>query len=275
MYHRTIDSTNWIENHKISLEALAKQAPSTLAVRGASHLTDKYAPISTIDVVNWLMDKGWVVTHARQVQQREDTEERGFQRHMVKLAHPDLILNEEFLQAVLINSFDGRTSYRFSFGIFRHVCSNGIVVGDQLGSFRLKHVKVTNAEVNEISNRMLGGAPKVVKQIEDMRNIELTEVEKGVFAQSAMKAIYGDDQPFPANRLLTVRRYADREDNSLWRTFNIVQENALKGGIRYYKNDESGRLKAHTTRAVKNIKRDVNLNQALHQLAAAMIELKN
>ena len=70
--------------------------------------------------------------------------------------------------------------------------------------------------------------------------------------------------------MLTIRR---REDtgNDLWSVFNRVQENTVRGGLRF-RNEETGRR--NRTREVKGIDQNIRLNRALWELAEKMASLK-
>jgi len=62
----------------------------------------------------------------------------------------------------------------------------------------------------------------------------------------------------------------DDVSQNLWPTFNVVQENLVRGGLR----GTNPNNKRVTTRAVKGIDTNVKLNQALWILAERMAELK-
>ena len=76
-----------------------------------------------------------------------------------------------------------------------------------------------------------------------------------------------------STRLLTVRRSAD-QGSDLWKTFNVIQENVIKGGIRLVRENEQGQRSLARTRAVNSIDRDAKLNKELMQLALKMQQLK-
>ena len=59
-------------------------------------------------------------------------------------------------------------------------------------------------------------------------------------------------------------------DRILWTTFNVVQENVIRGGIRG--RTEKGSLTR--TREVTGIDGDIKLNQALWKLAEEFAKLK-
>ena len=71
--------------------------------------------------------------------------------------------------------------------------------------------------------------------------------------------------PVTSSQLLSPRRVQDY-DNDLWTTFNRIQENSIKGGLRG-RNKQGRRA---TTRAVGGIDQDVKLNRALWVLAQAL-----
>lgn len=64
------------------------------------------------------------------------------------------------------------------------------------------------------------------------------------------------------------RRFEDR-DPSLWTTFNVVQENLIRGGLKGV--GSTGRNM--TTRAVASVHENVKLNKALWNLTQKMAEL--
>jgi hypothetical protein len=108
-----------------------------------------------------------------------------------------------------------------------------------------------------------------------LKGISLGYDEQIAYAESAHNLIYEDikDAPIAPEKLLTQRRFDDG-NNSLWTTFNVVQENIIKGGIRGKVYGENGPRKV-TTRAVQSLDRNIKLNQALWVLTERMAELKS
>jgi len=76
-------------------------------------------------------------------------------------------------------------------------------------------------------------------------------------------------QTITTTQLLAPRRLED-SGNTLWKTFNRVQENLTKGGLKY--KTQNGRR--NKTRAITSINRDIQLNKALWTLAEEMKKLK-
>jgi hypothetical protein len=116
-------------------------------------------------------------------------------------------------------------------------------------------------------------------EVDSMRTIDLTPNERGIFARAALSLKYDETIPIEPVKLLAPRRYDDK-NTDLWTTFNTIQENLTKGGIRYYTDthrNEQGALvpaRRHRTREVKSIQEDAKLNKALWTLAEEMERLK-
>ncbi|MBB3646720.1 hypothetical protein FHX14_002917 [Rhizobium sp. BK619] len=79
--------------------------------------------------------------------------------------------------------------------------------------------------------------------------------------------------PIKAEQLLVPRRHDDRADD-LWTVWNVVQENAVKGGLRGIGRDDLGRPRRMQSRAVNGINQDIKLNKALWLIGKKMAALK-
>jgi hypothetical protein len=108
-----------------------------------------------------------------------------------------------------------------------------------------------------------------------MKAIELKPEEQAAFASAALTLRYGEridgqpPMPIMADQLLQARRPEDL-GQSLWMTFQRIQENAVRGG-------QPGRTvqgRRMRTREVASIDRGVSLNRALWVLAEEMRKLK-
>jgi hypothetical protein len=102
--------------------------------------------------------------------------------------------------------------------------------------------------------------------------------ERAAFAEAAHTLRFADaegvvDTPIQPAQLLVPRRHDDTGQD-LWRTFNVVQENVMRGGLTAMRRDHHSRPRRVTTRAVNGIDQDVRLNKALWTLAERMAELK-
>ena len=258
----------------LSNSDLVRLAPSIGATMPYKDVSDKYQFLHTLDVVDLLRTEGWYPAKVQEVKSRGD--KIGFQKHLIRFRHPNLIKGNEFIETVMINSHDRSIAYQFLMGVYRMVCANGMIVGDTFQKVSVKHIGIKPEEVIEASYRIIETAPMISESMSAMKQITLNDKEKMIYAESANDIVYGRDDannslsPIESWKLLVPRREADR-NNSLWSTFNIVQENVIKGGLRGRNPITNRRTK---TRQIKNIDRDVKLNKALWTLAEKMKELK-
>ncbi len=75
---------------------------------------------------------------AAQTRVRHD-DRRDYTKHMLRLRHASQINGAEANEIVLLNSHDGTSSYQMLAGMFRFVCSNGLVCGDTVADVRVPH----------------------------------------------------------------------------------------------------------------------------------------
>jgi hypothetical protein len=260
-------------------EQIRNVAPSVFAQIPHSSRSSRYAAIPTSDVLASLRREGFQPFAVTQGGSR-DEEKRGFTKHMLRLRHESNMaaqVGDSFQEIVLVNSHDGTSSYQLMAGMFRLVCSNGMVVGAGNGfdEVRVKHQGDVTSAVIDGCIEILGRLPEVSNQVATFRNLQLTQGEQAAFAAAALATRYEDnDAPFEAGKLLTVQR-SDDAAPTLWNTLNTVQENVIRGGIDYVLRDEQGRRKQiRRTREVAGIDQNVKLNRGLWVLAQEMAKLK-
>jgi len=174
---------------------------------------------------------------------------------------------------VLLNSHDGTSSYQMLAGMFRFVCSNGLVCGDTVADVRVPHKGDVSGHVIEGAYEVLRGFDRVKESRDAMRGTTLDEGEAEVFARSALALKYDptDSKPAPIteSQILMPRRFDDRRPD-LWSVFNRTQENLTKGGL----HGRSANGRRQQTRPVQGIDSDVRLNRALWMLADGLRQLK-
>jgi hypothetical protein len=136
----------------------------------------------------------------------------------------------------LSNSQDGTAAYRFAAGIFRLVCSNGLVVASaDFGSILVKHSggQDFGQKIIDATFRIVEDTPKVFQQIEAWKQLSLPAPAQHAYAEAA-HALLDNPHITPAQLLQPCRdedKPAPDGTRSLWTTFNAVQEAALQGGV--------------------------------------------
>lgn len=273
----------------LTQEDLQRKAPSIFATKPASTRSEKYSFIPTNRLLDTLQSQGWIPMAAGQQRVNADnTDRQGYQKHIIRLQHAKMQqqlqkVGDTAPELVVTNSHDGGSSFQLMAGLFRLVCSNGAIVADAtINTIRIRHMGYTDSAVIEASQIMIENIPKVFQQIEAFRTMELSEQERIALAVSAAMEKWKVDVsqlPFAPSVLLTPRRTADATP-TLWNTFNVLQENLTKGGIRYRKvtrEKETGRVLAssrNTTRAITGINEDMRVNKALWTLTENMRRIK-
>jgi len=262
------------------MEALSHQqiravAPSVFAMSPHMSRSERYAYIPTIDVLNGLEREGFRVMKASQSRTRIPGKS-DFTKHMLRLRHESTqdvtALGETIPEVVLINSHDGTSAYKLMAGMFRLVCLNGMIVADSLvGSLKVQHSGNITSKVIEGSFKVLENTNKAVEAAKSWSGIELSDDESLAFATAAHTVRFGaEDTTINPVRLLAARR-PDDQGRDLWRTFNRVQENVIKGGLQGLNTAGTRRV---SSRAVRGIDGDIRLNTALWTLASTLAALK-
>ncbi len=265
-------------------EDIRRLAPSAFAVEAHESRSHRYAYIPTADVIAGMRENGFVPMMAGQARTR-DAGRVGHTKHMLRFRHAGTApaaerrVGDTFPEIVLLNSHDGTSAYRVMSGVFRLVCLNGMIVADRQGAeVRVPHKGDVVRQVIEGSYAVLDDARLALEAAEAWRGVTLSRDEQRVFGEAARTLRFGDaegytDTPITPEQLLAPRRSED-SGSDLWRVFNRVQENAIRGGLTAWGRDAQNRPRRITSREVTGIDGDVRLNRALWQLTERMAELK-
>ncbi|TCG09588.1 hypothetical protein BZM27_04520 [Paraburkholderia steynii] len=251
-------------------DEIARVAPSILANAPHESRSSRYSYIPTVEVLDALRKEGFQPFMVCQTHVRDDGR-RAFTKHLLRLRHAEQICGPEANEIILSNSHDGSSSYQMLGGMFRFVCQNGIVCGDNISDIRVPHKGDVIGEVIDGAFKVLDSFEVQTRQREAMAATVLDEGEQTAFARAALALRYDEDRPAPVTeqQLLSPRRFEDR-GSDLWRTFNRVQESITRGGL--HGRNASGR--ATTTRAVTGIDQNIRLNRALWVLADELRRLR-
>ena len=267
----------------LSEDQMRAAAPSIFAEGKHASRSERYTYIPTIDVLRGLRKEGFEAFMVTQGSSRVEGKAE-FTKHMIRMRHHrdhsgQARTKPEANEVILINSHDGASSYRMLAGMIRFVCCNGLVVGDVVEDIHIPHK-------GSIQNNVIEGAFRVLRQFElveahaeVMKAVQLEPREQIAFATAALALRFGErtieetggHQPAPitAEQLTQARRPEDL-GRSLWRTFQCVQENVIRGG-QLGRTAQGRRMQ---TRPVGSIDRGVSLNRALWMLAEEMRKLK-
>lgn len=240
-------------------------------------VSEKYAHANTQTVIQDMEKLGWYPVEAKQCKNRKGSKGiRSF--HMVVMESSDVKTNiygpdgmmEAKVRIIIQNSHDGFNSFRFMMGVYRFVCSNGMVVADaEFADFSIRHINYSFEELRGIVAKVTAEVPATIGKMQLMRDTLLTPEQRRKMAVETYKIRKGyaaeddinvDDQT--VEDLLTPVRKED-EGNSLWNVFNVLQEKMIKGT--FSAPGKNGKVRKQ--RAIKSIKKDVDYNERLWAVA--------
>lgn len=255
-------------------EQIKKTAPSVFAEHASNTVSDRYTFIPTIDVVRGLQKADFYPVSVKQTKSR-DIEKRGFARHVLRFRKEGVQFGGGlFPEIVLMNSHDKSSCYQLRCGMYRMVCANGLIVGDDFYSKKVRHSGNAVDTIIEAACELIEKAPETLNKAIEWEGISLTQEQRAIYAQSASMLKWDTDEietelnSILVRDLLAPKRYQDKKTD-LWTTFNTVQENIVRGGVRY--RTKEGDLKA--SKKISSVKEDFKLNTALWNLAEKMAEL--
>lgn len=221
-------------------DEIASRCPAIFADTYSEARTNKYTHFNTINVIDALRGEGFEVTNAFAQKSRSTDANGGIShvRHCVRMSHVDYLNtlkpNDIRPEIVLVNSHNGSTSFRVMAGVFRIVCSNGLItMSDEIGESRIRHMGHTLDEVVESTLRFAALASKEnFETIEAMKTKNLSDSQQRKFArEAAMIRFWGDEKKIENyENLLNSRRHDDNLEPTVWNIFNVLQENCIKGG---------------------------------------------
>ena len=238
-------------------------------------VSNKYLFVNTETIIDDLEKLGWLPVQAVQRKGRK-SEGTIFSKHMVAFQNPEIKItskdgDDAYPRILLTNSHDGMQAFKFSVGIFRLVCSNGLVVADEkFSDFKIKHKGYSFEELRNVVRQAVEDLPNRVQVMNDMKNRILTQEEKNKLALDAMLIRAGvstleyDEETI--TDILEPKRDADKGDD-LWRVFNVIQEKITQGEFHAALKG----AKVRKVRKIKSFEKDMKVNKELFKLATALV----
>ena len=253
----------------LSKNDLRSLVPSVFSKAPSAGLSEKYVHIPTEDVLDDLETLGWKPVKAQQIKVRKSN--KNTCKHFITLQNPDIQITGNdgdtvYPQVLLINSHDGKSSFQFRVGLFRLVCSNGLVIcTENFGSMKIRHIHYNFGELQNTINGIMEQLPLTVDSMNKMKEIKLDQDQLIEFAQKAVSTRFSEDKLKAINidykELLEPTRKEDA-DGSLWSTFNLLQEKVIHGMFEY-----TYGVKTRKVRKIKNFAQNQKVNQELFNMA--------
>lgn len=250
----------------ISMEQARHLAPAIFADSPAYYTTERYKFTPTTEVIANMQSLGWQLTNAKQSRTKIPLRlTHGI--HIVEFQHEGCYIKdadgrtEARPTIMLLNSHDGTKPLNFEMGIFRLICSNGLVVKSKdFGGFKERHTKYTIQQLQSLMNEKMQGLRSTVDKINRWVGIEMSVKQRRQFATDALSLRISSNRKPEDYEIMDVLQPKRKEDepNTLWHVMNRVQENLIKGGFQFNNRQ---------ARPITNPLQDMVLNQGIWQIA--------
>lgn len=264
----------------LSMDELRSACPNAFKEEPTNpKVSGRYVHANTATVVEDLGKLGWYPVQAKQCRPKKGSSGiRSF--HMIAFQNPNVKItkaNEDgtetidaYPRIILTNSHDGFNSFKFMVGLFRLVCSNGLVVAtDEMVNMAIRHVNYDFEALRAVVGSAIKQVPNIVCTMNTMRNTVLTDEAKNEMATEVVKIRkdIAEDEKFNISAedimdILMPQREEDKADD-LWTVFNVCQEKLIKGGY----SSTGKNNKSRKQRGITSIKKDIDYNQRLWNVA--------
>lgn len=269
-------ANNQISNNFLSENDIMVKCPNAFKTEPTNPgVSERYVQATTIDVIRDMAKLGWYPVEAKQCRNKKGSKGiRSF--HMIAFQNPDVKVMEgdeveAYPRIILTNSHDGFNSFKFMVGLFRCVCSNGLIIADaQYANMTIRHINYTFEELRLMIVSAIEKLPSQIECLNNMKETVLTDEQKSEIAVKAIRLKKGIEEGkeyiITKDEIMDILTPVRDEDkgNSLWATFNIIQEKLMKGG--YYL---SNGKKSRKQRGITSIKKDIDLNYNLYNIAVS------
>ena len=249
----------------MSLQAIQRMCSSAFTLASAPNVSTNYTHIPTSQVIEDMIELGWTPVSAQEVRARKG---KGYQKHIIRFQNQNIMIkgndgDDVFPELLLTNSHDGKNAFHLRVGLYRLVCSNGLVIADsEFSNVAIRHMGYTFEALREQVLTMINALPNLVQKINTFRDTPLSDEQMTEFALKAASLRWKTKNiQIDVVELLASERNEDNGVN-LWNVFNRIQEKLVNGGINY----NNGR-KTRKVRALKNFTADMQFNGELWQLA--------
>lgn len=265
----------------MSKEEMKTKAPYIFADKPTNGgVSERYTLASTETVIDDMAKLGWGVTDCKQQRANKRSNVRSF--HMVSFQNPNVYIEgeggkiEAYPRVIITNSHDGFHSFKFMIGLFRLVCSNGLIIAtEEFANVSIRHINYEFEELRRIVAQAIEATRKNVEVMNAMQETELTDAQKVEFATKAVAIRKGvkDGEKMPkltdkeVEEILEPVRDEDK-GNNLWSVYNVLQEKVMKGDFHFGKTKLGKNRKA---RPITGAAKDIEVNQKLFETASSYL----
>lgn len=255
----------------LNKDNLREKFPSMFTTHAKEGVSERYSFVGTEPVIDEFLNNGFYIERANSVKVRKP-ENAPHCKHFVGfrsgtdfgLVDPRDTSKAMIPEILLTNSSDAKSAIVLSLGLYTFVCSNGLVIGSTHDMLRIPHTNVDYEKLKQYIIFFQSSVGSMAKSVGKLSNTYLSEDARQEFAYQAALLRWGSTDKVDPMSLLNPRREADSWNKSAWTTYNVVQENLIRGGVP----TRNGRDRL--TRAVRSSVKDFDLNVKLWSLVLKM-----
>jgi hypothetical protein len=243
-------------NTSLNLEVLKTSVPAIFAEGPDPKMSNRYNFANSRAILENLVGSGWQINSAKQVGDNQ------YSAHQVILRHNDFHNVGDVLPQIMFNnSHNGTSKMDISMGIFRLVCSNGLVVPTSVANtISMKHVDLSTDFTEVMTNDFFSKIPVIFNRMGEMQERVLGQREIEEFAQRAIDIRF-DKSANKVDFEQVLRPYREEDkSNDLWTIFNVLQEKVIKGGVKFQNTNRR-------SKPIVNFINDNKLNTQLWEIA--------
>ncbi|WP_343028662.1 DUF932 domain-containing protein, partial [Akkermansia muciniphila] len=182
------------DNSPLDRLQIRRVAPSVFADREDDSRSEKYRFVSSDSQLDQMEEAGFLVVGAQEQRTRKP-DGTPTRKHLIRFAHRDVLesTRDQRIEVVMINSHNGRCSYQLMAGIFRLVCTNGLIVGARIAAINIRHMGHAGDEVIAASLQLASETPRIKDDIHRMQGVELPYRRQVDFVHEAARLRLGND----------------------------------------------------------------------------------
>lgn len=231
--------------------------------------SETFQHITTARIVSALEGTGFHVSGMGE-QRTRAAHRSGYQKHIVELKRDNWAIDANNQMRVLLrNANDGTSALFMTLGIFRLVCSNGLMVGNPIFSTRIAHSGNIEPKIAAGIEYLYNMGPKLVEQVRAMQERQLSD-EQGRELMRRIVSLRAPETTVSFTDIFSAQREEDKTSD-VWTLFNRAQERLVRGNYGFRtmstRGDGGTRLYNRIARPIKGIDRLVKLNREAWNIA--------
>ncbi len=257
---------------------------TTSFVQGSRHASksERFVPVKPSQISDVLADHGLFLNHLKTGKARH--EDRA--DHQTTIARYVAAESSDMVRAIgagssldlLVKAPHLTGCVEFRLGFFRGTCANQWNMGTLFANVKVRHAAGCLEEINRLIPSLVGQRDRLIAKIGEMQSRQVTPHQlAGLATRVAELRLAGVENVTRVRTadLVQVRRADDRQ-NDLFSVANVLQENAVRYGLRYElrsQNNEGRPITRHmsTRPVIDTTATGVELTGSIWEQAAALL----